>query len=80
MSQYPEVQLVREQDMCPVTIALVTDYDAGLVGDVPPVTHQEVMKVFKSNVENLKKVLYSMIEKIPAAREKCCCMETTKTS
>ncbi len=80
MSQYPEVQLVREQDMCPITIALVTDYDAGLVGDVPPVTHQEVMKVFKSNVENLKKVLYSMIEMISAGREKCCCMETTKTS
>ena len=29
--------------------------DAGLVGDVPPVTHQEVMQVFKSNISNLKK-------------------------
>lgn len=80
MSQFPEVHLIKEMDMCPVTIALVTDYDAGLVGDVPPVTHQEVMKVFKSNVDNLKKVLYSMIEVIPSERAECDCMNTSSTS
>lgn len=80
MSQFPEVHLVKEMDMCPTTIALVTDYDAGLVGDVPPVTHQEVMKVFKSNVDNLKRVLYSMIESLPADRADCDCMNTSSTS
>ena len=55
MSQYPEVHLVKEMDMCPLTIALITDYDCGLAGDVPPVSHQDVIKVFNSNIENLKK-------------------------
>lgn len=80
MSQYPEVHLVRELDMCPITIALITDFDAGLVGDVPPVTHQEVSKVFGQNIQNLKKVLASMIEAIPADRIKCDCENTSKTS
>lgn len=80
MSQYPEVQLVKEMDMCPITIALITDYDAGLIGDVPPVTHQEVMQVFKSNIESLKKMLLTMIELIPVKRDECDCFNTSKTS
>ncbi|MDD3236628.1 MAG: S-methyl-5'-thioadenosine phosphorylase [Candidatus Gastranaerophilales bacterium] len=80
MSQFPEVHLVKELDMCPVTIALITDYDAGLVGDVPPVTHQEVTKVFKDNIENLKKMLLTMIEAIPDDRNTCDCQNTSHTS
>ena len=80
MSQYPEVHLVRELDMCPITIALITDYDAGLVGDVPPVTHQEVTKVFKSNISRLKKLLLSIIENIPVERNNCECYKTSHTS
>lgn len=80
MSQFPEVHLVKELDMCPVTIALITDYDAGLVGDVPPVTHHEVMQVFKSNIESLKKMLLTMIEMIPDDRNNCECFNTSKTS
>ncbi len=33
MTQYPEVVLARELEICYVNIALVTDYDAGLEGD-----------------------------------------------
>ena len=80
MSQYPEVHLVRELDMCPLTIALITDYDAGLVGDVPPVTHQEVTKVFKSNISRLKNLLLSIIENIPVERNNCECYNTSHTS
>ena len=80
MSQYPEVHLVRELDMCPLTIALITDYDAGLVGDVPPVTHQEVMQVFKSNISKLKKLLLAIIETIPIERNNCECYKTSQTS
>lgn len=80
MTQYPEVYLVKELDMCPVNISLITDYDAGLVGDVPPVTHAEVMKVFTDNNEKLRKLLFSMIEKIPAEREVCQCEHTLKNS
>jgi 5'-methylthioadenosine phosphorylase len=76
MTQYPEALLAREQDMCVVNIALITDYDCGLVGDVPPVTHHEVIKVFTENNEKLKQLLLSMIKVIPAVRSKCDCGET----
>ncbi|MEW5819520.1 MAG: S-methyl-5'-thioadenosine phosphorylase [Cyanobacteriota bacterium] len=76
MTQYPEVILTREQDICVVNIALITDFDCGLVGDVPPVTHHEVIRVFTENNEKLKKLLYSMIEKIPSERNQCDCKNT----
>jgi len=80
MSAFPENYLVKELDMCPLNITLVTDYDAGLVGDVPPVSHHEVIEVFNSNVENLKKLLFNMIEKIPTERNNCQCEYTKKNS
>ena len=80
MSQYPEVHLVHELNMCPVTIALITDYDAGLVGNVPPVTHQEVLTVFKSNIDKLKKLLLEIIANIPVERNNCECHNVTHTS
>ncbi|MDD3013978.1 MAG: S-methyl-5'-thioadenosine phosphorylase [Candidatus Gastranaerophilales bacterium] len=73
MTQYPEAYLARELEMCVVNISLITDYDAGLVGDVPPVSHSEVIKVFLDNNEKLRKLLFSTIEKIPAERTHCDC-------
>ncbi len=80
MSAFPEGYLVKEADMCPVNISLITDYDAGLVGDVPPVSHHEVMEVFNSNLANLKKLLFTMIEKIPAGENTCACTRTKQMS
>lgn len=65
MTQYPEAYLVKELDMDPVNISLITDYDAGLEGDCEPVTMEEVLKVFNENNEKLKALLFTMIEKIP---------------
>lgn len=78
MTQYPEVVLARELDMCVVNISLITDFDCGLVGDVPPVTHHEVVRVFLENNEKLKNLLYKMFDKIPVERNKCNCMNTVK--
>ena len=80
MTAFPENYLVKEMDMCPVNISLITDYDAGLVGDVPPVSHHEVIEVFNSNLSNLKSLLFKMIEKIPAERNNCTCANTKKSS
>ena len=80
MSAFPENYLVKEMDMCPLNISLITDYDAGLVGDVAPVSHHEVMQVFNSNLENLKKLLFTMIENIPNERKICTCKDTAKNS
>ena len=80
MTAFPEAYLVKEMDMCPLNISLITDYDAGLVGDVPPVSHHEVIQVFNNNLDNLKKLLFTMIEKIPAENNSCECANTRKNS
>lgn len=76
MTQFPEAYLVKELDMCPLNISLITDYDAGLVGEVPPVSHAEVMKVFENNNHKLKNLLFSLIERIPVERSACECAKT----
>jgi len=80
MSAFPEAYLVKEMDMCPLNISLITDHDAGLVGDVPPVSHHAVMEIFNSNVANLKNLLFNMIENIPTERKECECALTKKHS
>lgn len=80
MTAFPENYLVREMDMCPLNISLITDYDAGLVGDVGPVSHHAVIEVFNSNLSNLKKVLFKLIESIPEERISCECGKTSENS
>lgn len=67
MTQYPEVVLSREAEICYLNISLVTDYDVGLVGEkgIKPVSIEEVIRVFNENIEKLKKVILEIIEKIP---------------
>ena len=70
MTQYPEVVLAREQELCYLNISLVTDYDAGLEGDpsVKPVSHGEVIRVFDRNLENLRKLLAQIVKRMPKER------------
>ncbi len=65
MTQYPEVHLVKELGMKPLNISLITDYDAGLIADCEPVSHEEVMKTFADNIVKLRKLLFAIIENIP---------------
>ena len=76
MTQYPEAYLVKEMDMCPLNISLITDYDAGLVGDCDPVSHGAVMEVFKQNIANLEKLLREIIANVD--ENKPCKCHTTK--
>jgi 5'-methylthioadenosine phosphorylase len=66
MTQYPECYLALEQKIPFVNIALITDYDVGLEGrdDIKPVTMNEVIKVFNQNVEQVKKVIFSIIKRL----------------
>lgn len=75
MTQYPEVVLAQELGICIVNIALATDYDAGLDGNVPEVTAAEVMETFKHNAENLRKIMQPIIRKIPVERNVCQCAQ-----
>lgn len=77
MTQYPEVMLARELAMCYVNISLVTDFDAGLVGGESHVEVSNVMDVMARNTDNVKKVLKTMIEQMPDARE-CACADALK--
>ncbi len=74
MTQYPEVVLARELEMCYVNISLVTDYDSGVEGDpsVKPVSHEGVIKIFNQNLENLRKLIMDMVGEIPEKRS-CSC-------
>jgi len=67
MTQSPEVQLCRELQMCYVNISVVTDYDAGVVGDFEPVTHDEVLRQFALSVDTLKSAVRVMIPAAAAA-------------
>ncbi|MBI3590182.1 MAG: S-methyl-5'-thioadenosine phosphorylase [Candidatus Melainabacteria bacterium] len=78
MTQYPEAHLAKELEMCVVNIALATDYDCGLVGDVSPVSHNEVMLVFQKNLDKLREVLFKLITIIPNERKNCKCSEVLK--
>lgn len=76
MTQYPEAHLARELEMCVVNVSLITDYDSGLVGDVEPVSHSEVIKVFNDNLSKLQNMLTKLLETVPDGRTKCKCSET----
>lgn len=78
MTQYPEVQLARELELCVVNISLITDYDAGLVGDaeVQPVSNADVIRVFEQNLTKLQTLLVKLVEKIPSERKECPCATT----
>jgi 5'-methylthioadenosine phosphorylase len=70
MTGYPEAALAREKEICYTAVGIVTDYDCGLVseGKAQPVSTEEVIKVFKNNVDKVKKLILAMIEEWPTKR------------
>ena len=70
MTQYPEVALARELEMCYLNISLITDYDAGLEGnpDVKPVSVEQVVAQFATNTERVRDLILDLIPRIPEAR------------
>ncbi len=69
MTQSPEVQLTRELGLCYVNISVVTDYDVGVAGDIPPVTHEEVLRQFDASVDTLKAAVRIMIPALAGAHQ-----------
>ena len=74
MTQYPEAYLARELEMCYLNISLITDYDVGLEGmpEIPPVSHEEVIRVFTANNEKLKSLIFELVPKLSSVRN-CTC-------
>ena len=65
MTQYPEAYLCRELGMAVVNIALITDYDAGVIEGTEAVTAHDVLSVFQENAARIQKVVLDMIGRFP---------------
>ena len=76
MTQVPEAILTRELEMCYANISLITDYDVGVEG-IPPVTHEEVIRVFEQNNSRLRDLLFAAIPALPADRHCPCATALT---
>lgn len=72
MTQYPEVPLARELEICYANISLITDYDAGVAGAVTPVTARQVMSTFRAGNAQLREILLRAVDEIPEERT-CSC-------
>jgi 5'-methylthioadenosine phosphorylase len=79
MTQYPECILALEQEICYVNIALITDYDVGIVaeGGAEPVNASDVVKVLTANNERVKNLIFEMIRRMPDTRN-CPCASALK--
>ncbi|MTI84546.1 MAG: S-methyl-5'-thioadenosine phosphorylase [Firmicutes bacterium] len=72
MTSVPEVVLAREAQMCYATIAMVTNFGAGISQD--RLSHQEVLDVMDENANNLRKLVMGTISVLDERRS-CICHE-----
>jgi 5'-methylthioadenosine phosphorylase len=74
MTMVPECVLAREAEICYVPIATITDYD---VWKERAVSVDEIIRTSKENVNKTRKLLESMIPRIPKERS-CICKNALK--
>jgi 5'-methylthioadenosine phosphorylase len=74
MTQYPEVALARELQVCYVNIALITDYDAGLEGapGIEPVSVAEIINVLNANNARVRRLIEILVPRLVEPRT-CAC-------
>ncbi|NNL70980.1 MAG: S-methyl-5'-thioadenosine phosphorylase [Acidimicrobiia bacterium] len=73
MTQAPEAQLIRELELCYVNIAVVTDYDTGVEGEIEPVTHAAVLQRFNESLGTLREALAALIPEAAKTPRACQC-------
>jgi 5'-methylthioadenosine phosphorylase len=81
MTQYPEVVLARELEMCYVNIALITDYDVGLEGEagIEPVSVAEVVQVLNDNNERVRRMIERLVPRLTSPRT-CLCVKALENA
>jgi 5'-methylthioadenosine phosphorylase len=74
MTQYPEVALARELELCYVNISLMTDYDAGLEGEagIHPVSVADVVRVLNDNNDRVRRLIARLLPRLGGERP-CAC-------
>jgi 5'-methylthioadenosine phosphorylase len=70
MTSVPEVVLAREAGLCYATLALVTNYAAGISKN--PLSHREVLEEMARSQEVLRKLIFSALVTLPEERN-CAC-------
>lgn len=75
MTNYPEVVLAREANLCYAAVAMVTNYATGI--SKTPLTHKEVMDNMSLMSDNIKNVFLDSINEISSSRN-CDCKKATK--
>jgi len=70
MTSVPEVVLAREATLCYATIAVVTNYAAGI--SEHPLSHQEVIEMMRSVTQVLRRLIFQVIVQLPPERG-CTC-------
>lgn len=71
MTSVPEVVLARELGMCYASIAMVTNFAAGISKN--PLTHQEVVETMAQNVHNLQELIMKVIANLDS-KQTCLCL------
>ncbi|WP_297500461.1 S-methyl-5'-thioadenosine phosphorylase [Thermococcus sp.] len=75
MTQCPEAALARELEMCYASVAIVTNYAAGISRE--KLTHREVVELMAQKGEEIKLLLMKAIKYIPRER-RCPCKDALK--
>ncbi|AVX20470.1 5'-methylthioadenosine phosphorylase [Carboxydocella sporoproducens DSM 16521] len=70
MTSVPEVVLAREAEICYATIAMVTNFAAGI--SPTPLTHTEVLETMAQNASKLQTLLLEVMDNLPQERN-CSC-------
>lgn len=74
MTLVPECVLAREAEICYASISTVTDYD---VWKDRPVCVDDIVRIMKTNIENVKRIIAETVAKLPNQRA-CKCGEALK--
>jgi len=72
MTSVPECVLAREAGMCYATVAMVTNYAAGI--SPAKLTHTEVLEIMATNVQNMRTILMGTLGLLAGPRE-CGCAD-----
>ncbi|MDR9450327.1 MAG: S-methyl-5'-thioadenosine phosphorylase [Acidimicrobiia bacterium] len=80
MTQAPEAALARELEMCFVNIAVITDYDVGVEGDIPPVSHAAVIERFEATLGTLKEAVKTLVPLAARTPRACPCATALATA
>ena len=78
MTQYPEAILARELGLCYATIAMVTDWDAGVAGDpsLPAVDQIDVFAMLEDNAHRVRALLAAALAEVSPDAQ-CACAAAT---